>query len=206
MRVLVACEYSGTVRDAFTAKGHYAVSCDLLNSETEGMHYKGNVLDIIDEYAWDLMIAHPPCTRLANSGVRWLHEPPKGKTLDEMWIEFEEGVAFYLAIRNSKIPRKCIENPVMNPYAIQKIKPTARQIVQPWWFGDKAFKATGFELCNLPDLKPTNKLTPPVKGTKEHKEWSFIHYAAPGPDRWKIRSKTFQGIADAMAEQWSNLI
>ena len=202
MNILVACEYSGVVRDAFTAKGHYAVSCDLLDTERPGMHYKGKIKDIIYSWPWDLMIAHPPCTRLCNSGVRWLHVPPKSKTLEEMWLEFEQGVELYLTLQNAPIEKKCIENPIMNPFASKRIKPTNRQIVQPWWFGEKAFKATGFELYNLPNLISTNKLVPPQKGTVEYKEWSAIHYASPGPNRWKIRSKTYQGIADAMAEQW----
>ena len=149
------------------------------------------------------MIAHPPCTRLTNSGVRWLHEPPKGKTLEQMWRELEEAAEFYMALRDAPIPKKCIENPIMHRYARERINPSHRQVVQPWWFGEETFKATGYELIGLPDLVPTNKLAPPRPGTEEHKAWSWIHRASPGPDRWKIRSTTPVGIAKAMADQWS---
>lgn len=146
-------------------------------------------------YKWDLMIAHPPCTRLTNSGVRWLHER-------NLWKELEEAAEFYKALRNLPIPKKAIENPIMHHYAKDLLQIGKRQIVQPWWFGEEAFKATGLELIGLPELKPTNKLTPPKPGTAEHKKWSSVHRASPGPDRWKERSRTFAGIAKAMAEQW----
>lgn len=201
LRVLVACEYSGRVRDAFLAMGHDAMSCDLLPTDVPGPHHQGDVLEILDD-GWDMMIAHPTCTRLTNSGVRWLHVPPKGRTLDEMWQELDEAAAFYRALRDAPIPMRAIENPVMHRYARERVNPGRRQVVQPWWFGDKAFKATGLELIGLPDLIPTNKLTPPKPGTDEHKEWSAIHRASPGPDRWKIRSTTFPGISHAMAAQW----
>jgi hypothetical protein len=119
-----------------------------------------------------------------------------------MWQELDEAAVFYKALRDAPVPRKAIENPIMHKYARKRINPGYRQVVQPWWFGDKAFKATGLELIGLPDLIPTNRLDPPKKGTEEHKEWSFIHRAPPGKDRWKLRSTTFQGIANAMAEQW----
>lgn len=201
MRVLVACEYSGRVRDAFIKKGHDAWSCDLLPTDQEGPHYQEDVRNVLSE-GWDMMIAHPPCTRLANSGVRWLSVPPKGRTKEEMWQELYEGADFYLELRNADIPKIAIENPIMHKYAREYIWPGERHIVQPWWFGEPYFKATGFELINLPPLKATNKLTPPEKGTDEYKKWSAIHYASPSPTRWKFRSTTFQGIADAMAEQW----
>lgn len=201
MKVLVACEFSGIVRDAFIAKGHDAISCDLLPTERSGPHYQGNVLDILDT-GFDLLIAHPPCTRLTRAGERWLKVPPKGKTLIQMWEEFNEGVDLYLKLRNCSIPKRCIENPVFNQFAKHQLGNPSRQIVQPWWFGEEAFKATGFELINLPNLVATNKLVPPNRGTDDHKKWSFVHRCSPGPDRWKVRSKTFQGIANAMAEQW----
>lgn len=201
MKVLVACEFSGIVRDAFIKRGHDAISCDLLPTERPGPHHQGDVFDIID-FGFDLMIAHPPCTRLTNAGVRWLHTPPKGKTFDEVWGEFYDGVKFYKALREAKIKKKAIENPVMHKYARAMIGEMDRQIVQPWWFGDKAFKATGLELHDLPKLMPTKKLNPPQKGTDEHKAWSAIHRMSPGAERSKLRSVTFPGIADAMAEQW----
>lgn len=203
MKVLVACEYSGRVRDAFRALGHDAWSCDLLESDTDNdYHIQGDVRNELQPGRWDLMIAHPPCTRLANSGVRWLNEPPKGRTLEEMWSELYDAVSFYKTLRNADVPKKCIENPVMHKYARYMLGGIKRQVVQPWWFGEKAFKATGFELIGLPYLRPTNKLTPPVHGTNEHKRWSWIHHCPPSDDRWKVRSTTFQGIASAMAEQW----
>lgn len=201
MRVLVACEYSGRVRDAFRARGHYAVSCDLLPTEAPGPHHTGSVLDILGD-GWDLMVAHPPCTRLANSGVRWLSAPPPGRTVDEMERDLADAAAFYRALRDAQIPRKAIENPIMHGRARAMVGGVARHIVQPWWFGDPAFKATGFELIGLPPLVPTSTLTPPRAGTPEHVAWSAIHRTPPGPDRWKIRSRTFPGIAAAMADQW----
>jgi len=201
VKVLVACEFSGIVREAFRSRGHDAISCDLLPSERDGPHYQGNIVDILYD-GWDLMVAHPPCTRLANSGVRWLHNPPKGKTLEKMWNDLEDAAKFYKMLRNAPIERKAIENPIMHKYAKERIGLENRQIIQPWWFGAKAFKATGFELINLPLLVPTNKLDPPQAGTKEYNEWSKIHLMAPSPDRWKERSRTFPEIAEAMATQW----
>lgn len=206
MRVLVACEYSGRVRDAFIAAGHDAMSCDMLPSEAPGPHYQGDIRDVLYvgpmTQPWDLMIAHPPCTRLTNSGVRWLHVPPPGKTKEQMWAELEEAAAFYRMLRDVPIPRKALENPVMHYHARERLGNAKRHVVQPWWFGEPAFKATGFELIGLPPLVPTNKLDTPKPGTEEHKRWSAIHRAPPGPDRWKFRSRTFHGIADAMAAQW----
>ena len=204
MKVLVACEFSGIVREAFKARGHYVWSCDLLPTEIPGQHYQGDVRDIINDN-WDLMIAHPPCTRLTNAGVRWLHKPPPGKTVAEMWLELDEAAELYRTIRDAVIPRKCLENPVMHRYAQERIGKPKRHIVQPWWFGDPAFKATGFELINLPPLVATNKLTPPKPGTDEHKQWSWIHRMPPGPNRKQERSRSFPGISEAMADQWGIL-
>lgn len=203
MRVLIACEESQVICKSFRAIGHEAFSCDLLpcSGGHPEWHLKCDVLTVLDN-EWDLMIAHPECTRLTNAGVRWLKAPPPGKTLVEMWKGLFDGAEFYKKVRDANIPKKCIENPIMHCHARELIKPGRRQVVQPWWFGDKAFKATGFELIGLPDLIPTNKLTPPKKGTPEHAAWSFIHRASPGPDRRRIRSKSFEGIARAMAEQW----
>ena len=211
LRVLVACEYSGRVRDAFRAKGHEAMSCDMLPTEVPGPHYQGDVRDVIDSVRltggmwFDLLIAHPPCTRLTNSGVRWLHVPPPGKTKEEMWADLDAAADFYRMLRDAPIARKAIENPVMHRYARERIGDVRRQVVQPWWFGEQAFKATGFELIGLPPLVPTNKLTPPKAGTDEHKQWSWVHRAPPSADRWKHRSRTFHGIAAAMADQWTGL-
>lgn len=195
MRVLVACEYSGRVRDAFRAKGHDAWSCDLLPSDSDNSyHIQGDVRKELQPGRWDLVIAHPPCTRLANSGVRWLAER-------NLWDELEEAAEFYRVFQSLDCPT-CIENPIMHRYARELVNVTHRQVVQPWWFGEKTFKATGYELIGLPELESTNKLTPPEKGTDEHKAWSWVHRCPPGPDRWKIRSTTPMGIAQAIAEQW----
>ena len=203
MNVLVACEYSGRVRDAFIARGHMAMSCDLLETEVSGPHYKGDIRDVTREgFPWDLLVAHPPCTRMTNAGSRWLVVPPPGKTLPRMWADLHEAVAFYKFLRSLPIRRKALENPLMHCHARALLDIASRQVVQPWWFGDEAFKATGFELIGLPPLVATARLVPPPLGSSEHKRWSAIHRAAPGPDRWKFCSRTFQGIADAMADQW----
>jgi hypothetical protein len=180
MRVLVACEYSGTVRDAFIARGHDAMSCDLLPTEKPGPHYRGNVLDILDD-GWDLMIAHPPCTHLAVSGARWWKDKlnEQSKALD-----------FVRLLMTAPVPRIAIENPV------SKISTAIRkpdQIVQPWQFGHGETKATCLWLKGLPLLVPTQV----VDGREAR-----IHKMSPGPDRWKERSRTYQGVADAMASQW----
>ncbi len=182
MKVLVACEYSGRVRDAFTAKGHDAISCDLLESEVPGKHYKGDIKDIIYD-GFDLMIAHPPCTHLAVSGSRhfWRKEKEQKQALD-----------FVRFLMDAPIKRWCLENPVS--VISSRIRPSD-QTIQPYMFGHGETKATCFWLKNLPLLKPTKY----VEG-REPKVW----LEPPGPDRWKNRSRTYQGIADAMAEQWGD--
>lgn len=205
MRILIGCETSGVVRRAFDALGHDVWSCDLLPAEDgSNRHIVCDIRDILGE-GWDMLaVMHPPCTRLCNSGVRWLHVPPPGRTIDDMWDELREGAALFSACWNAPIPRIAVENPVMHKHAKALIEGYEKpaQTVQPWWFGEPAFKATSFYLRNLPALVATNRLTPPAKGTFQHKSWSAVHRASPGPDRWKIRSRTFQGIADAMASQW----
>lgn len=205
MRVLIGCETSGRVRRAFAALGHDAWSVDILPSDDRSnKHIIGDVRDYLND-DWDLLaVFHPPCTRLCNSGARWLSVPPPGRTREEMWAELDEGAALFSACWNAPIERIAVENPVMHRHAKARIEnyQPATQTVQPWQFGEPAFKATGLYLRGLPPLVPTNILTPPRAGTDEHKKWSAIHRAPPGPDRWKFRSKTFQGIADAMASQW----
>lgn len=204
-RVLIGCETSGRVLNEFLDAGFDAWSCDLLPADTpSNRHFQCDIREVMND-DWDLIcIFHPPCTRLCNSGVRWLHNPPKGKTLEQMWQELEEGAALFSDVWNADCPAVAVENPVMHKYAKERIrnfKPAA-QTVQPWWFGEKAFKATGLYLRGLPCLQPTKRLKPPKAGTPEHKAWSFIHMASPGKDRWKLRSKTFRGVAAAMADQW----
>ena len=184
-RVLVACEFSGIVRDAFIAAGHDAVSCDLLPSERPGPHYQGDVLGLMQRPGlWDLLIAHPPCTHLAVSGARWFKEKRQ---------EQAEALAFVQALLDAPIPRIALENPV-SIISSRIRKPN--QIIQPWMFGHGETKATCLWLKNLPPLTPTNI----VEGRTPR-----VHHASPGPNRWKERSRTLQGIADAMAEQWGAL-
>jgi hypothetical protein len=189
MNVLVACEYSGKVRDAFIAAGHNAMSCDLLPTDVEGPHYQGDVFDII-ENGWDLMIAHPPCTYLTNSGVRWLHERP------ERWGQLKEGADFFKALLDAKIPKIAVENPIMHKYAVEIIGRRQDQVVQPWQFGHGETKGTGFWLKDLAKLEPTDV----VEGREQR-----IHLLPPSKDRWKLRSETFSGIALAMANQWGKV-
>lgn len=205
MRILVGCETSGVVRRAFAAYGHDVWSVDLLPAEDRSnRHIIGDVRDHLDE-GWDLLaVMHPPCTRLCNSGVRWLHRPPPGRSHEDMWAELEAGAALFSACWNAPIPRVCVENPVMHRHARERIANWRKpQTVQPWWFGEPAFKATGLYLRGLPPLVATNRLVPPKSGTDAHKAWSQVHRASPGPYRWRERSRTYQGIAQAMAGQWT---
>lgn len=199
MRVLVACEYSGVVRRAFAARGHDAWSCDLLPAEDRSnKHVIGDARKLLDD-GWDLLIvAHPPCTRLCNSGVRWLSKPPAGKTLEQMHDELREGASLFSDFWNAPIERICVENPVMHRHAkalITNYREPA-QSVQPWQYGHGETKRTCLWLRNLPPLVPTNI----VEGREQR-----VFRMSPGPDRWKERSRFFPGIAGAMADQWGNL-
>ena len=198
MKVLVACEYSGKVRDAFRARGHEAMSCDILPTDVEGPHYQGDVRDIIND-GWDLMIAHPPCTYLTNSGVTWLHKDPS------RWAKLDDGAAFFKMLLEAPVERIAIENPIMHKYAKERIGGVKQsQVVQPWMFGHMEQKATCLWLKNLPLLEPTNNVKEQMLALPDN-ERQRLHYLPPSADRWKKRSETFQGIADAMAEQWGNL-
>jgi len=181
MRVLVACEFSGTVRDAFAERGHYAMSCDLLDSERPGPHYTGPVEHVLSEY-WDLMIAHPPCTYLAVSGARWFAERIE---------EQAAALAFVQLLMDAPIEKIAIENPVS---VISSRIRRPDQIIQPWQFGHGETKATCLWLKNLPLLTPTDI----VSGREQR-----VHRMPPGPNRWRERSRTYRGIAAAMAEQWT---
>ena len=209
-RVLIACETSGVVRRAFAAKGHDAWSVDLLPSEDRSnKHIIGDGRDLLND-GWDLlMVAHPPCTRLCNSGVRWLTVPPPGRTRDEMWAELDEAAALFSAFWNAPIERVCVENPIMHHHAKARIAgyQAPAQFVQPHWFGEPVFKSTGLYLRGLPPLKATNPLVAPEPGTDEHKAWSRIHRATGWQaERWKERSRFFEGVAQAMADQWHHLL
>lgn len=207
MRVLVGCEYSGIVRRAFAALGHDAWSCDLVPAEDRSnRHIVGDVRDHLGD-GWDLLIVcHPPCTRLCNSGVRWLRAPPRGRTLQQMWSDLDDGAALFSACWTAPVERVCVENPVMHRHARERIVDYAppAQTVQPWWFGDPQFKATSLWLRNLPALTPTARLVPPRPGTESHKAWSVVHRTSPGPNRGRERSRFFPGLAAAMAQQWSD--
>ncbi|WP_320188923.1 hypothetical protein RMS29_028400 (plasmid) [Agrobacterium rosae] len=224
MKVLIGCETSGVVRRAFDALGHDVWSCDLLPAEDRSnRHIVCDVRELLHEN-WDLLaVMHPPCTRLCNSGVRWLMEPPtnapneamiaekavwsilsREDKLHLMWRWLDDGAALFSDCWNAPIARIAIENPVMHKYAKERIRnyEKAAQTVQPWHFGERAFKATSFYLRGLPKLIETNRLSPPKGGTDDHKRWSQVHRAPPSRDRWQLRSRTYQGIADAMAQQW----
>lgn len=198
MKVLIACEFSGIVRDAFIAKGHDAMSCDLLPTEKPGPHIQGDVLQHL-RYCptyrqYDLMIAFPPCTYLCNSGVRWLYYKDKSRN-KKRWAMMHGGSMFFRSLLNCSIPKIAVENPVMHKYAREKIGRKYDQIIQPWQFGHPETKATCLWLKGLVELKPTNI----VAGRKPR-----IHYMLPSKNRGHLRSITLQGIADAMAEQWGN--
>jgi hypothetical protein len=199
LRVLVACEYSGIVRNAFLDRGHDAWSCDLLPAEDgSNRHIRGDVRDILHE-GWDMLIvAHPPCTRLCNSGVRWLSKPPPGKTVQQMQVELQAGAEMFSLLWNAPIPHRAIENPVMHKHAKALIKnyQEPAQSVQPWQFGHGECKRTCLWLHDLPPLKPTKI----VEGRDQR-----VHRMSPGPLRWKERSRFYPGIAAAMADQWGSL-
>jgi site-specific DNA-cytosine methylase len=195
MRVLVACEFSGTVRDAFIRNGHEAISCDLEPTDAPGPHYQGDVFDIIDD-GFDLMIAHPPCTHLAISGAR--HFAKKREDGRQ-----QQGIDFFMKLANSNIPRYAIENPVGIMSSFFR-KPD--QIIQPWQYGYNTTKATCLWLKGLPLLKPTNIVDKggvwTAKSGKRMSQWFYESSRLPPKEREKMRNKTFQGIADAMATQW----
>lgn len=197
MRVLVACEYSGAVRDAFIAKGHEALSCDLLPTDSPGPHYQGDVLDIINE-GWDLMVAHPPCTYLSVSGMHWTTRGLRDPQLTE------DALDFVRLLLNAPINRIALENPI-SVISSRIRKPD--QVVQPYMFGHDASKKTCLWLKNLPMLTPTLMVDPRVVDGK--KRWGNQtdggqNRLAPSADRWKLRSETFKGIAAAMADQWGS--
>lgn len=216
VKVLIACEYSGVVRDAFIAEGFDAMSCDLLPSAVpSNRHIQADVRSVLD-WGWDLMaVMHPPCTRLCNSGVRWLKKPPtridrsdytaeeiaayaemdRDERLDFMWRKLDEGAALFSDLWNAPIKRVAVENPVMHKYAKERIRNYREfsQSVQPWQFGHPEIKRTCFWLRDLPTLIPTDV----VEGRRAR-----VHMASKGPDRWMERSKFFPGMARAMAQQW----
>lgn len=204
MRVLVACEFSGIVRDAFRARGHHAYSCDLLPTEKPGPHFRVDVLSILNG-GWDLMIAHPVCTYLANSGVCWLYK--NGQINGERYANMILACEFFnhllgesLFSKAINIPRIAVENPIQHKHARERIR-KQDQVIQPWMFGHAEQKATCLWLKGLPPLQPTNNVRESMLSLPDNKR-QRLHYLPPSASRQKERSKTFQGIADAMAEQW----
>lgn len=207
MRVLIACEFSGIVRDAFIARGHSAISVDLLPTERPGPHVQGDIFEVLKTFEpatvlmdqpWDLLIAHPPCTYLANSGVRWLYEDglDERERNEDRWWEMEQSAKFFRRLLELPIPRIAVENPVMHGHAKAIVGRGPDQCIQPYQFGHGETKRTCFWLKNLPPLEPT--LLVPGREPR-------VHHASPGPDRWKERSRTLTGIAEAMADQWGSL-
>lgn len=198
MRVLVACEFSGIVRDAFIARGHDAWSCDLLPTERPGPHIQGDVLPVLKR-GWDLMVAHPPCTYLTNSGVRHLHSVPSCRGVvarihgKQRWKLMRDAAMFFRTLMGCGISRIAVENPIPHRYAVAEIGRKYDQIIQPWQYGHGEIKATCLWLVGLPKLVPTNVVDGRI--ARAHRE-------PPGPDRWKNRSRTYTGIAKAIAEQW----
>lgn len=212
-RVLIACEYSGVVRRAFTERGFDAWSCDLLPAEDRSNHHiTGDVRDVLAD-GWDMLIvAHPPCTRLCNSGVRWLSVPPPGKTLEQMWAELDEGAALFSLMWNAPIDRIAVENPVMHRHAKERItnfRPAA-QTVQPWEYGDWETKRTCLWLRGLPVLVPAFPTVAAARDALELGDGAApaarVHRMPPGEYRAKERSRFFPGIAAAMATQWGPLL
>jgi hypothetical protein len=194
VRVLVACEYSGVVRDAFIRGGHEAMSCDIIPTDAPGPHYQGSVLDVLNQ-GWDLLIAHPPCTYISNAGAKHLY--PK-KTLNKnRYLKGMEAVEFFMKLYNANIPKIAVENPI--PSKVFGL-PQYSQTIQPYEYGHPFQKRTCLWLKNLPNLKPTN-IVEKAQSTKIAGNW----FNAGGKERQKNRAKTFQGIADAMADQWGNL-
>lgn len=194
MNVLVACERSGKVREAFRKRGHNAYSCDIVPADDESpYHIQGDALAILDQ-GWDLIIAHPPCTYLCNSGVRWLEQ---GRNAERMEL-MRQGAEFFAAFLRPSYdaPRVAVENPIMHRYAVEIIGRRQDQVIQPWQFGHGETKATCLWIRNLPPLTPTDI----VEGRTGR-----IHRLPPSADRARLRSETYQGIADAMAEQWGQL-
>jgi hypothetical protein len=218
LRVLVACEYSGRVREAFRRLGHDAWSCDLLPSEDNSeFHFQGDVLDYIgggivrsthrNPYHWDIMIAHPPCTYMANSGAKHLYlgmKKENGRN-EERWAKMAEAAAFFRRLWTADIPYIAIENPVMVGHALDLVGTNFTQSIQPWQFGHKEVKRTCLWLKGLPQLVETDNVYDEMMALP-YGERAKVHYASPGQDRWKERSRTYWGIADAIAHQWGSWV
>ena len=216
MKVLIACETSGIARRAFAALGHDVWSCDIEPAEDgSNRHIICDVLDGILSEGWDLAVMHPPCTRLCRSGRQWMSGPgkwtepkklPNGRTVEDMRAEFETGVSVFAACWNAPIPRIAVENPEMNDLAKDRMPShlPSPQMVQPFWFGHPEYKATGWYLRGLPPLVPTDLLPEPERGGDEWKAWNKVHRMSPGPDRARLRSRSYPGMMAAAANQWGS--
>jgi hypothetical protein len=201
--ILIGCEFSGIVRDTFIKEGFTnTISCDLLPSESDkGMHHQGDLISYLQNspITFDLMIAHPSCQYLTNSGVRWLYIKDKdgNKIIDnDRWLQMEESCQFFNYLLNQPIKHICIENPIMHKHARNRIDSSYQQIIQPYYFGTYETKSTCLWLKNLPELRPTNIIT------DKQLIKPRVHFEGPSPDRWKNRSRTDKNIAKSMAEQW----
>ncbi|MEL7282122.1 MAG: hypothetical protein AAGK79_17340 [Pseudomonadota bacterium] len=211
MTWLIACERSGRVRDAMLARGIDAVSCDLCPTRAPGPHIQGDVEPLLRK-RWSGIIAHPDCTYLTNAGAKHLYIGKRRWNDDETENPMDpqrvwscvEAARFFKQCLNGNAPKRAVENPIMHALAFALVGARATQFVQPWWFGEPMFKATGFHLIGLPKLRATNMLTPPALGSEEHKQWSWVFRMAPSEDRAEKRSVTARGIADAIAEQWAS--
>jgi hypothetical protein len=198
LRVLISCEYSGRTREAFAKLGHDAMSCDLLPTEQPGNHYQGDVRDVLGEH-WDMIIAHPDCTYITNSGVRWLD------TDITRWKKLYEACEFFKLFLNHPCEKIIIENPIPHKYGAEWIGKKYTQTIQPWMFGHTETKRTCLWLKGVPELVETNNVKALMDSIPK-KETNKVHYASPGPDRWKERSRTYQGISDAMAMQYGGIV
>lgn len=205
MRILVACEYSGKFRRALRSRGHDAISCDLLPTDDgdNQHHYQGDVRDILYDN-WEGMVAHPECRYLTNAGVKHLYKDGRKENgRDESrWASMREAAEFFRLLWDAPIPLVAIENPIMHGHGAELVGMRPTQIVQPWHFGHKEMKATGWYLRGLPPLEYTNVVGPPPKDPEERKLWARVHRMGPSELRSKLRSETYSGIAEAGAEQW----
>lgn len=216
LRILLGCETSGIGRRAFAALGHDVWSCDVLPAEDRtNRHIVCDIRGGILEWGWDLLaVLHPPCTRLCRSGRRWMSGPghwtppgklPQGRTWQSMKDEFEEGVSIFTACWNAPIERVAIENPEMNDLARARMPAGLPRphMVQPHWFGHPEYKATGWYLRGLAPLAPTDRLPEPARGSAEWKAWNRVHRMSPGPERARLRSRSYPRMMDAAALQWA---
>ncbi len=211
LKVLVCCEFSAIVREAFNRLGHDATSCDLLPTEIPGKHFRADALEVLGFREWDLVIAHPPCTYLTNSGVRWLYGKKGGSTVrdEARWNDMRAGAAFFAALYRANCGRVAVENPVMHGHAASYLAglgvPAFSQSIQPYQFGHLETKRTCLWLRGLPALVGTEDVEAAMRKLPKS-QTNRVHLASPGPERWAMRSRTFPGIAEAMAMQWGGRV